>query len=287
MLMYPDDLPSIYGYHCPSVRLFTTISCFFAFDNKSLGMLIYPDDLSPYGIDADGIVVISCVHLPVQLSMSLGLVIRTNRLEEKSIFWHEGVSRWLTLSLFLFMGIIACPPICPSTTFSGFFAFADKSLGRNGIKLACWCIQMIYPRPTSMLIGIVISCIRSSIRPPMGLSLGIADKALGRNGLHFGILMYSDDQMICGYYRSSAPPFTFSVFCAFTNKSLGRNWPVDVSRWFSFGRHRCPINIVVISCIRPSVWPSMGLSLRIADTSLGRNGLHFWHADVSRWLTFS
>ena len=88
-----------------------------------------------------------------------------------------------------------CPSVCPSigllTTFSGFCIFADKSLGRNGIELECRCFQMTYPWPTLMPMGIVvISCVRPSVQPSMGLGLCIAYKALGRNGLQFGMLMY-------------------------------------------------------------------------------------------------
>ena len=52
---------------------------------------------------------------------------------------------------------------------------------------------MTYPWPTLMPMGIVvISCIRPSVQPSMGLGLCIAHKALGRNGLQFGMLMYTD-----------------------------------------------------------------------------------------------
>ena len=52
---------------------------------------------------------------------------------------------------------------------------------------------MTYPWPTLMPMGIVvISCVRLSIQPSMGLGLCIAYKALGRNGLQFGMLMYPD-----------------------------------------------------------------------------------------------
>ena len=52
---------------------------------------------------------------------------------------------------------------------------------------------MTYPWPTLMPMGIVvISCIRPSVQPSVGLGLCIADKALGRNGLQFGMLMYPD-----------------------------------------------------------------------------------------------
>ena len=40
------------------------------------------------------------------------LVLRTNRLEEKSIFWHADVSRWLAFSLLMLIGIIAHLFIC-------------------------------------------------------------------------------------------------------------------------------------------------------------------------------
>ena len=50
---------------------------------------------------------------------------------------------------------------------------------------------MTYPWPTLMPMGIVvISCVRPSVQPSMGLGLCIAYKALGRNGLQFGMLMY-------------------------------------------------------------------------------------------------
>ena len=52
---------------------------------------------------------------------------------------------------------------------------------------------MTYPWPTLMPMGIVvISCVRLSVQPSMGLGLCIAYKALGRNGLQFGMLMYPD-----------------------------------------------------------------------------------------------
>ena len=52
---------------------------------------------------------------------------------------------------------------------------------------------MTYPWPILMPMGIVvISCVRPSVQPSMGLGLCIAYKALGRNGLQFGMLMYPD-----------------------------------------------------------------------------------------------
>ena len=90
-----------------------------------------------------------------------------------------------------------CPSVCPSigllTTFSAFCTFADKSLGRNGIELEMQMFPDDLPWPTLMPMGIVvISCVRPSVQPSMGLGLCIAYKALGRNGLQFGMLMYPD-----------------------------------------------------------------------------------------------
>ena len=44
-----------------------------------------------------------------------------------------------------------------------------------------------------MPMGIVVtSCLRPSVQPSMGLGFCIAYKALGRNGLQFGMLVYPD-----------------------------------------------------------------------------------------------
>ena len=52
---------------------------------------------------------------------------------------------------------------------------------------------MTYPWPTLMpMCIVVISCVRPSVQPSMGLGLCIAYKALGRNGLLFGMLMHPD-----------------------------------------------------------------------------------------------
>ena len=47
-----------------------------------------------------------------------------------------------------------------------------------------------------------------------------------------------------------------------------------------------PMGIVAISCVRPSVKLSMSVGFGIADTWLGRKSI-CWHADISRWLTLS
>ena len=54
--------------------------------------------------------------------------------------WHADVSRWLTLSIHgcLWILLLVCLSVhlsvCSFTAFSGGCAFADKSLGTNGIK---------------------------------------------------------------------------------------------------------------------------------------------------------
>ena len=96
---------------------------------------------------------------------------------------------------------------------------------------------MTYPLPTLMPMGIVvISCVRPSVQPSMGLGLCIAYKALGRNGLQFGMLMYPDGLHSAfmdayGYCcwsvcPSICPVCSFTAFsggCAFADKSLGTN----------------------------------------------------------------
>ena len=92
---------------------------------------------------------------------------------------------------------------------------------------------MTYPWPTLMPMGIVvISCVRPSVQPSMGLGLCIAYKALGRNSLQFGILMYPLSihgclwilLLVCLSVHLSVCSFTaFSGGCAFADKSLGTN----------------------------------------------------------------
>ena len=71
---------------------------------------------------------------------------------------------------------------------------------------------MTYPWPTLMPMGVVvISCVRLSVQPSMGLGLCTAYKALGRNGLQFGMLMYPDGlhsafMDACGYCCWSVCP---------------------------------------------------------------------------------
>ena len=80
---------------------------------------------------------------------------------------------------------------------------------------------------------------------------------------------------------------TFSGFCTFADKSLGRNgielemqmFPDDYP-WPTL----MPMGIVVISCVRPSVH---GLGFVYCIQSAWKKWPTIWHADVSRWLTLS
>ena len=93
---------------------------------------------------------------------------------------------------------------------------------------------MTYPWPTLMPMGIVvISCVRPSVQPSMGLGLCIAYKALGRNGLQFGMLMYPDGLHSAfmdayGYCCWSVCP----SICPFVRLGLGqRRAVVIIGRW--------------------------------------------------------
>ena len=90
-------------------------------------MLTYPDVLPSADIDADGTVAISCVHPSVQLYMGLG-------------FGIVARSLWRNAAAIEAYGYY-CPSVHLFTTFSGFSAFADKSLERNIIKFG----MLIYP----------------------------------------------------------------------------------------------------------------------------------------------
>ena len=79
----------------------------------------------------------------------------------------------------------------------------------------------------------VLLSFHAFVRPSMGLGLCIAYKALGRNGLQFGMLMYPDGLhsafmdaygYCCWSVCPSICPFVaFSGGCAFADKSLGTN----------------------------------------------------------------
>ena len=80
---------------------------------------------------------------------------------------------------------------------------------------------------------VVISCVRPSVQPSMGLGLCIAYKALGRNGLQFGMLMYPDGLHSAfmdayGYCCWSVCP----SICPFVRLGLGqRRAVVIIGRW--------------------------------------------------------
>ena len=129
-----------------------------------------------------GIVVISRIW-PSNCLWAWVLILRPTRFEEKVyIFVCWCIQK--TYPKFIDAFGYYCPSVRWFTTFSDFFAFAEKLLERNGINLGCWYVQITYPRQ------IVIPCIRPPVRPYMGFSLGVADKSLRRNGLHFRMLMY-------------------------------------------------------------------------------------------------
>ena len=74
---------------------------------------------------------------------------------------------------------------------------------------------------------VVISCVRPSVQPSMGLGLCIAYKALGRNGLQFGMLMYPD-----GLHLGLFGFFCFFFPFFFLRLGLGqRRAVVIIGRW--------------------------------------------------------
>ena len=144
----PLFCPSICPSVCPSIGLLTTFSGFCTFADKSLGrngieleMQMFPDDLPLANIDADGY----CCHFmrsSVRPTIhGLGFVYCIQSAWKKwPTIWHADVSRWLTLSIHgcLWILLLVCLSVhlsvCSFSAFSGGCAFADKSLGTNGIK---------------------------------------------------------------------------------------------------------------------------------------------------------
>ena len=63
--------------------------------------------------------------------------------------WHADVSRWLTLSIHgcLWILLLVCLSVhlsvCSFTAFSGGCAFADKSLGTNGVIIGRWLLPSL------------------------------------------------------------------------------------------------------------------------------------------------
>ena len=104
-------------------------------------MQMFPDDLPLANIDADGY----CCHFmrssvrPTILGLGFVYCIQSAWKKWPTI-WHADVSRWLTLSIHgcLWILLLVCLSVhlsvCSFTAFSGGCAFADKSLGTNGIK---------------------------------------------------------------------------------------------------------------------------------------------------------
>ena len=80
---------------------------------------------------------------------------------------------------------------------------------------------------------VVISCVRPSVQPSMGLGLCIAYKALGRNGLQFGMLMYPDglhsafmDIVVGLSVRPSVRLFVYGIF-----RWLCICWQITWNKW--------------------------------------------------------
>ena len=152
-LFCPSVCPSI----CPSIGLLTTFSGFCTFADKSLGrngieleMQMFPDDLPLANIDANGY----CCHFmrsSVRPTIhGLGFVYCIQSAWKKwPTIWHADVSRWLTLSIHgcLWILLLVCLSVhlsvCSFTAFSGGCAFADKSLGTNGVIIGRWLLPSL------------------------------------------------------------------------------------------------------------------------------------------------
>ena len=147
---------------------------------------------------------------------------------------------------------------------------------------------MTYPWPTLMPMGIVvISCVRPSVQLSMGLGLCIAYKALGRNGLQFGMLMYPDGlhsafmdaygyccwsvcPSICPFVRLRH--FQVAVHLLTNHLELSQHWSKGYSCHVMHSS-MCPtvhgLGFVHCGQIAWKKWPTN------------------WHAHVSRWLMLS
>ena len=167
---------------CPSIGLLTTFSGFCTFADKSLGrngieleMQMFPDDLPLANIDADGY----CCHFmrsSVRPTIhGLGFVYCIQSAWKKwPTIWHADVSRWLTLSIHgcLWILLLVCLSVHLSvrsfTAFSGGCAFADKSLGTNGIKFDMLMYLLVirpFEKRDVLCRGNVCPSVRPSVRP--------------------------------------------------------------------------------------------------------------------------
>ena len=190
--------------------------------------------------------------------------------------------------------------ICPSArsfTFSGFWAFADKSLGRSSIKFGMLMHRDNLLSPDIDADGYCCHFIRLSVCPTVcELGFWHCGQIFWKKSLHFGMRMYPEDLFSvywCIWVLFSVRPFVTHVFrflCIcwqITWKEWYKVWHADVSRWLTPSRHRCRwVLLSFHAFVRPSVQLSVSLCFDIADKSLGRKSLHFY-VDVSRWLTLS
>ena len=145
------------------------------------------------------------------------------------------------------------PSVPPSvrlfTTFSGFCALADKSLGRNGIKFG----MLMYPDDLlSADINadgyFVISCVCPPVQLSVRLGFSTAYKSPGQKSLHFGYAGVSR-RLASVYWHLwvslSARPFFRKIFrflCICWQiiwKEWHKIWHADIFRWLTLIRHRC------------------------------------------------
>ena len=149
---------------------------------------------------------------------------------------------------------------------------------------------MTYPWPTLMPMGIVvISCVRPSVQPSMGLGLCIAYKALGRNGLQFGMLMYPDDLHSAfmdayGYCCWSVCPSIFRWLCIcwqITWNKWHKIWHADVSPSLISLSHidakgySCHVMQILSAC--PTIWVFFS-KVRVGAKE---GGSHYWEMAVA------
>ena len=155
MLMYPDDLPSAgseadgYCCHfmhssvCPTIHGIEFGYCKQIIWKKwsTFGMLMYPEDLSPYSIDTNGnychfidpiiheLGFWYCGQIAWKKSLYFGMLMYPDDLPP--VYWHL----WVLLSV--------RPSMC-SPHFQVSVHLLTNQLEEMVYILACWCIQMTY-----------------------------------------------------------------------------------------------------------------------------------------------
>ena len=219
---------------CPCV--FTTISSFFAFADKSLGrdgikfdkLISVSSDLPHTASMPMGIVVISCVRPSVKLSMNLGFGIADKSLGRK-VYILACQCIQITNAQFVYAYGSYCPSVRPFTTFPVFCTFADKSLGRNGIKFGMLMCPDDLSSADFDAYDYCCHFMHSSIHQTIhGIEFGHCRQITWKKWSTFWHADVSRRFTLSvyhyGYYCPSIHLFTtFSGFCAFAGKSLRRN----------------------------------------------------------------